>query len=230
MTASNTYIGFPTPPEFRSRITRFLEAAAAGDKRAGELYVHVVDLLTQEIIDALLLQTVDIAHINSLGQKVIHFCANTSNKASSMLTRKIFTKASVPEMRAVAKIWEEFMTNLGDDQQSDWYVLAPLDRQVADQLDAAIAERQLSDRFEPANRDAFINNLDRVIETIIHAYFLKSADQVNMGPITRKMLSVGVDTVKAAVHGVLHKVVKPLDGVALAHYLDHASQFFKKAP
>lgn len=226
---SNTrYIGFPISDTMKSKITRFLEAAAAGDKRAGSLYVEVVAELTHLVVDSLLLQTVDIANINSLGQKVIHFCANTSNKVSGMLTSKIYGKAPIAEMQQVAAIWEGFLFNLNDDPHGEWFILTPIEDSFAAQLDAILAERAQQDAFEPANRDVLIQRFDELMEMIIQTFFLKATQVVTIGAVTRKMLNVGVDTVRSAIHAVLYKVVKPLEPVALGRYVDHTAKFYKQ--
>ncbi|MCG8316773.1 MAG: hypothetical protein MI976_26450 [Pseudomonadales bacterium] len=66
------------------------------------------------------------------------------------------------------------------------------------------------------------------MDIIIQQFFLEASNKVKMGGITKKMLNMGVDSVKAAIHGVLHKVVKKLEPVPLGSYIEHTSNFYIK--
>ena len=228
MSSLKSYIGFPASAPLKSHLNNFLEAAEAGDKRTGELFVSFVDVLTREVIDALLLQTIEIAQLNSMSQKVINMCASTSNKVSGALTSKIYRKAPIKELQSVADLWLGFLRNTQQDGQGDWYILTEIGADFAAEIDAILEEKGDATAYDPADRDYAIGIYERLMDIIIEQFFLEASTRVNMGGITKKMLNMGVDSVKAAIHAVLHKVVKKLEPEPLGRYVEHTTQFYLK--
>lgn len=223
-----SYIGFPTSDPLKSHLNNFLEAAEAGDKRTGELFVSFVDVLTREVIDALLLQTIEIAQLNNMSQKVIHMCASTSNKVSGALTSKIYRKAPIRELQSVAELWQGFLYNTENDDSGEWYILTEVSDSFAGEIDAILAEKGDSTAYDPSDREYAIRIYERLMDIIIEQFFLEASNRVNIGGITKKMLNMGVDSVKAAIHAVLHKVVKKLEPEPLGRYVEHTTQFYLK--
>lgn len=228
MSDLKSYVGFPASDSLKSHINNFLEAVEANDKRAGELFVSLIGALTNEVVDSLLLQTIEIAQINSMGQKIFHMCASTSNKVSGALSSKIYKKAPINELRDVATIWQNYLRNTKQDNSGDWYILTPIDESFAQEIDGILADKGDSKAYDPADREYAINIYERLMDLIIQRFFLESSTKVKMGGITKKMLNMGVDSVKAAIHAVLHKVVKKLDPEPLGAYIEHTTQFYIK--
>ncbi|MDX1693566.1 MAG: hypothetical protein R3208_07360 [Ketobacteraceae bacterium] len=228
MSDLKSYIGFPASDPLKSHLNNFLEASEAGDKRTGELFVSFVDVLTREVIDALLLQTIEIARLNSMSQRVIHMCASTSNKVSGALTSKIYRKAPIRELQLVANLWQGFLRNTEKDGSGQWYILTEISDEFAAEIDAILAEKGDVTPYEPADREYAIGIYQRLMDIIIEQFFLEASTRVNMGGITKKMLNMGLDSVKAAIHAVLHKVVKKLDPEPLGRYVEHTTQFYIK--
>ena len=228
MAELNSYIGFPTSDVLRQHLNAFLEAAAAADNRPGDHFVTLIDTLTTEVIDALLLQTIEIAQLNSVSQKVINVCASTASKVSGALTAKIYRKAPIRELQEVANVWQGFLKNSQQDDSGDWYILTPIDASFAAEIDGILEEKGEAKAYDPTDRDYAISIYDRLMDIIIQQFFLEASNKVKMGGITKKMLNMGVDSVKAAIHGVLHKVVKKLEPVPLGSYIEHTSNFYIK--
>lgn len=228
MSEMTSYIGFPTTNTLRNCLNNFLEAAEAGDNRTGELFVSFVDVLTREVVDNLLLQTIEIAQLNSMSQKIIHMCAGTSNKVSGALTSKIYRKAPIRELQSVAELWQGFLRNTQQDGNGEWYILTQVTEQFAGEIDGILAEKGDQTAYEPKDREYAIGIYERLMDIIIEKFFLEASHHVHMGGITKKMLNMGVDSVKAAIHAVLHKVVKKLDAEPLGRYIEHTTQFYLK--
>ncbi len=225
--SSPAYIGFPATPEFLGKINRFLEAAEARDPSAGNHYVEVVEALTDIAVNSLLLEIMEIAKINPTGQKVMKFCASTCTSISSKLSAKIYKNNSPQEMLKVAEIWQTFLKNSGDKHSGDWYILTPISPDFAQRIDSILQERDASgNAYTPPDRDYFISQYDQLIDIIIEEFFLKATGEVSMGWATKKMLDLGLESVRKAIHAVLHKVVKNLEPEPMARYVDHTKQFY----
>ena len=220
------YIGFKTTDALRSKLNNFLEAIAANDKKAGPLYVEFMGELTNHVIDTLLLKMIEIAEINSVGQKIIGFCASSSTKVSSMLTSKIYKKMSVKELTPVANLWSGFLKNSQADNHGDWYIIAPISHEFGDALDTILAEKGDSADYRPNNLEDVMMKYDQLMQVIIDSFFLEGTKLVSIGAITKKMLTVGVESVEKAVHAVLFKVIKPLEPSHFGRFVEHSEQFY----
>lgn len=220
------HVGFPLSPKLQALSNTFLEAAAAGHPKSGEHFYNVIIQLTDEVIDYLLIQTVTIAQVNTVGQKVFNMCASTSNKASAMLSAKIYKKAKPAEMKQVAELWQGMIKNTEADQSGVWYLAQPIDSALAQDLDAILSEKGDQAHFEPDDVELVMARYEKLFEVIIDGFFLRPSDPVNMGTITRKLLKVGIEGVKQASNAVIHKVVKQLEPQHLGNYVDFTSQFY----
>lgn len=220
------YIGFPTTDALRGKLNNFLEAVEANDKQSGPLYIEFIGELTDFVIDTLLLKMVEIAEINAVGQKVIGFCASSSTKVSGMLTSKIYKKMTAKELIPVAKLWNGFLKNTQADNHGDWYILTPISEQFGDALDAILAEKGDATDFSPSDLNDVMEKIDSLMQIIIDTFFLEGTKLVKIGAITKKMLTVGVDTVEKAVQGVLQKVIKPLEPTEFGRFIEHTENFY----
>ncbi|MCG8317229.1 MAG: hypothetical protein MI976_28750, partial [Pseudomonadales bacterium] len=174
MAELNSYIGFPTSDVLRQHLNAFLEAAAAADNRTGDHFVTLIDTLTTEVIDALLLQTIEIAQLNSVSQKVINVCASTASKVSGALTAKIYRKAPIRELQEVANVWQGFLKNSQQDDSGDWYILTPIDASFAAEIDGILEEKGEAKAYDPTDRDYAISIYDRLMDIIIQQFFLEA--------------------------------------------------------
>lgn len=229
MTQVNPHVGFPFSPKMQSLSNQFLEAAAAKHPKSGEYFYAVILQLTDEVIDYLLVQTVAIAQVNAMGQKVINVCASTSNKASAMLSAKIYKKASPADMQKVATLWQSMIKNTQPDQSGEWFLAQPIDLSLAQDLDEILKEKGEESHFAPSDIEAVMQRYERLIEAIIDGFFLRPTEQVSIGTVTRKLLHLGIEGVKQASNAVIHKVVKNLDPQHLGNYVDFTSQFYLRS-
>ncbi|MEE2732436.1 MAG: hypothetical protein VYA55_16570 [Pseudomonadota bacterium] len=230
MRSSLPHVGFPLSPKLQALSNTFLEAAAANHPKSGEHFYNVIIQLTEEVIDYLLIQTVSIAQVNTVGQKVFSVCATTSNKASAMLSAKIYKKAKPAEMQQVAALWQSMIKNTQEDQGGVWYLVQPIDASLAGDLDAILSEKGDQPHFSPNDVELVMARYEKLFDVIIEGFFLRPSDPVNMGTITRKLLKVGVEGVKQAASAVIHKVVKHLEPQHLGNYVDFTAQFYIRSP
>lgn len=225
--ALSPHVGFPLSEPMQHKSNRFLEAMAARDTRAGDLFYDVILQLSDEVVDALLLQTIAIARLGSVAQKLVNVCAATSNKASSMLSAKIYKGAKVEDMQQVGAFWQGMLKT---DSAGQWFLATPIDPQLATALDAILAEKGDAPTFEPRDREDIATKYEQLVTQIIDQFFLGPAGHVDMGMITRKMLNLGVDGVKQAGQAVIHKVVKKLEPDQLGAYVEHTTRFYMRLP
>ncbi|MEZ5504594.1 MAG: hypothetical protein R3F38_00845 [Gammaproteobacteria bacterium] len=226
--AAVPHVAFPLSEALKSKSNRFLESIAANDKRAGELYYEVIIQLSDEVLDALLMQTLANANLSPVAMKVVNMCATTCSKASSMLSAKIYKGAKLAEMQKVASFWQGLMKSDQPGHDANWYLASPIDSQLATALDKLLEEKGEREDFVPSDIEDMANKYDQLMNVIIDQFFLGPAAFVDMGMVTRKMLNLGVEGVRQASHAVIHKVVKKLEPVPLGAYVNHTAQYYLK--
>lgn len=221
------HVGFLLSPSMQSKSNRFLESVEGGDKRSGEMFFDVIQQLSTEVIDNLLLQTISIAQMSPVAQKVVNVCASSAGKASSMLSGKIYKGASRNEMEQVGKYWQDMLKT---DPAGVWHLASPMNQSLAQHLDEILAEKGTSPSFDPRDREGMAHQYEQLSVMVIEQFFIGPSERVDMGFVTRKMLNLGVDGVKQAANAVIHKVIKKLEPAPLGAYVDHTSQFYVRLP
>ena len=225
--ADNThYLGFKVDETLVAKMNTFIHAVEAGERSAGESYVAFVEDLTRQITGSLLVEMVEIADIGKMGQKVVNVCVSSSNKVSGMLTAKIYKKRPVKELGPVAELWK---SRLHQREGGQWYLVAPIDDEFGAALDAIRQEKGNDEHFAPSHLDGVMSQYDRLSKAIIDLYFLEATRLVEMGGITKKMLSTGVSTVEKAVESVFDKAIRPLEPKSFGRFVDHIHQFHVRA-
>ncbi|MBV1919307.1 MAG: hypothetical protein KUG73_01390 [Pseudomonadales bacterium] len=224
--ASKTHhIGFKATDKLLHKLNKFLVAIEADDNEAGVLYVHYIEELTVHINNKLLLEMVEIAEISKVGRRIVNICVSSSNKVSGMLTAKIYKNKSVKELIPVAELWSNLLKNVQSDNNGDWYIIAPIENDFGDSLASIAIEKGVNSHYVPGNIDNVMGDYDKLTKTIIDAFFLEATRMVDIGSITKKMLTTGVSTVEKAIAAVFEKVIKPLEPEHFGRFVEHASQF-----
>ncbi len=217
------FIAFPLTESLIGKSNRFLEAASARDARAGQLFVEISDELTNVLIDILLLQPLEQAHLPAVGEKLVRVCASTGAKVSHMLSGKVFLKASADELQAVANDWQANLKDFGDGK--GWQVSAPLKQAFIRNAEAMLAERGSGEKFAPQDVNRVVATFEQFADALVDDVFVAYTRHIKMGMITKGLLNTGVSSVKGAIHSVMHNVLAKFGPRQMADYVDHISQF-----
>jgi len=225
LTSQKYHIGFKATDQLLNKLNKFLLAIETTDKEAGVLYVNYVEELTVHINNKLMLEVVEIAEVNKVGRKVVNFCVSSSNKISGMLTANIYKKKSVKELAPVAELWSNLLKNTQQNNNGDWYIIAPIANDFGESLEAIGMEKGENIHFVPGNIDNVMSDYEKLARTIIDAFFLEATREVEIGSVTKKMLTTGVSTVEKAIEAVFEKVIRPLEPEHFGRFVEHVSQF-----
>lgn len=220
------YVGFRTTSPLLHKLQLFLAAIDKKDQSAGQLYVDYVGELTAHINQAFLLEMVEIAEIGIVGSKVVNVCVSSSAKVSGMLTAKIYKKKSVNELTPLAKLWRDLLKNTKPDNSGAWYLVTPISNEFGQSLTSIFEEKGDTLQFRPSNIDGILGDYDKLSKTIIEAFFLEATRLIDMGSITKTMLSTGVSTVEKTIDAVLNKVIRPLGSEQFGKVVEHTNQFY----
>lgn len=209
-------IALPVNPALHNAIEDFL-LAVAHDRDAGAAYVAYVDRLTERLLAIFMVEPAEITGLSGNARKLVDFAVSTAEKASSMLTRKIFGKRDNAEFAAIVSDLKAAYREGGGEQES--LLVSEVSEKFAKDFhrvaDACIAGEGDSVRSEMSAV------MDKLTDEILEAFFIRSTRHVKIGAVTRKTLDLGVSGSRKAVHGVNHRVLKTMESERLKQFMQH---------
>ncbi|MBV1921211.1 MAG: hypothetical protein KUG73_11060, partial [Pseudomonadales bacterium] len=150
----------------------------------------------------------------------------SSNKVSGMLSSKIYKKRTVEELIPIAGMWKNILKNTEQDNSGCWYLITPIPAEFGESLESIVLEKGELTHFVPNDIEIVMNNYERLAETIIDVFFLEGTRKLELGTITRKLLTTGVSTVEKTIEAVFEKVIRPLEPEHFGRVVEHTHQFY----
>lgn len=222
--AGQPVIAVSANPALANAIEQFLHALEHNGKGSAA-YVHMMSTMTDRMIGLFMIEPVEIAQIGPTARKIVDVAVSTGSRASSMLTGQIYGKTSNKEFAPIAADLRRMLWAPGDDNGNQPHLHFPasatLARDFQDVIDLCVAGKGTT------QMDKVVRVLQKLSDDVIEQFFLAQTKHVDIGFITKKALNLSVDGTKAAVHAVMHKVVKDFNDEQLTNFMSHYSQILK---
>lgn len=211
-------VSVPVTPALSNSIEEFLHAVAHDRENSAELFIRMVDHLTDRMLSLFLVEPSRMIELSKGQQRVIDFAISTAGKASHMLTRQIYKKKTNSEFQPIAANLEETYRPAESEEQHP-HMGFPVEEDFgADFQRAAQACMDGRGRDEMALVSTVMN---RLTDEIIENFFVRNSRDVKIGYVTQKALDVGIDGSRKAIHAVTHKVLKDLNNEELKAFMEH---------
>ncbi|WP_111658372.1 hypothetical protein [Isoalcanivorax indicus] len=214
-------VAIPANPALVNSTEDFLHAMDHG-KPAAELFITMVDRLTDRMLGLFLLEPAQMTELSGGQRKIIDFAVSTASKASSMLTRQIYKKVTNAEFAPIAKNVRAMYWSAGDDNGQHAAIAFPVSASFAEEF------RRAADAAESGRGTAEVplisKVMDQLTDEILDNVFLAQTREVKIGFVTQKALNVGVEGSRKAIHAVNHKVLRGLSDDELKGFMGHYSQ------
>jgi len=216
---SDYVIAIPASLSLQQKLDHFFESALEkGSDKAPAQYIQVVDEVTDRVLSLFLFEPAEIAKFSPVLMKVINFAAGIASKTSSSLTSQIFKKGSRDQMNNVALFWKRVIW-WAPHNDVHAYIAVP----IKDSFAASF--HQLAEQCRNGNGKAHSDQAmalcRQFADVIMDDLFLAPTEFMGMGMVMRKIVSVGVEAVKKAVHEMIGKVVKDMSEAQLAEFVFH---------
>lgn len=216
---SDYVIAIPASLTLQQKLDHFLQVTLekSGDG-APALYIHVVDEVTDRVLSLFLFEPAEIAQFSPVMMKVVNFASGLASKTSGSLTAQIFKKGTRDQMHNVATFWKRIIWWAPNNDVHS-YIAVPIKADFAKQF------HQMADHCRAGNGKAHTDTAMRLCkefaDILIDDLFLAPTEFMGMGMVMRKVVSVGVDAVKKAVHEMISKVIKDISEAQLAEFVYH---------
>ncbi len=216
---SDYVIAIPATLTVQQKLDHFF-VAALEKKSEGTpvMYMQIMDEVTDRVISLFLLEPAEIAKFSPVMMKIVNFASGLASKTSSSLTAQIFKKGSREQMHNVAEFWQRILW-WAPHNDVHAYMAVPIDTAFATEF------YQISDHCRAGkgkeHADMGIRLCKRFADLLIDDLFLAPTEYMGMGMVMRKIVSVGVDAVKKAVHEMINKVMKDVTEAQMAEFVYH---------
>lgn len=209
-------IAIPVNPALHNAIENFF-LAISHDRDGGDAYVSYIDRLTERLLAIFMIEPAEVTGLSGNSRKLVDFAVSTAEKASSMLTRKIYGKRSNGEFsQIISDLKAAYREGSGEHD-------ALLISEVPDSF--ARDFREVADACCAGEGDSVRTKMtgvmDQLTDEILEAFFMRQTRHVKIGPVTRKALDLGTAGSRKAVHGVNHRVLKTMESDRLKLFMEH---------
>src|SRR5699024_8715693 len=146
-----------------------------------------VDSTTEDMLQLFLVQPTEMVTLSSGQQKIIDFAVNTAGKASHMLTRQIFKKATPAELAPLAELASKQLWLAEEKNENSTRLVEDVDASLVEDFNKA---RELAHAGKAQENIAFLTNvMDQLNEEIITNFFVEPTTKVKIGFVTQKALN-----------------------------------------
>lgn len=225
---SQHVIAVPATLTLQQKIDHFISGALVKNQdNLAPGFIHIMEELTERVISLFLLEPANIAQFSPVMMKLVNFTANLASKTSSSLSGQLYKKASHAQLKAIADLFQRVLW-WQPANDTHGFITTPISDEFALQF------RELANACRTGqalqNRDAANHLCRQFADTLIDDLFLAPTRQLDLGMVMRKILSVGVDGVKKAVHEMINKVIKDVNEKQMLDFVVHYEQMITTKP
>lgn len=219
---SKHVIAVPATLTLQQKLDHFIDEVINKNREGqGPAFAHIMDELTERVISLFLLEPAHIAKFSPVMMKLVNFTASLASKTSSSLSGQLYKKASQQQIRAIAEFVQRVMW-WEPSNDTHAFITVEVTDAFALQFRELVAECRAGRALQ--HRDEGARLCKEFADTIIDDLFLTPTKLLDLGMVMRKVLSVGVDGVKKALHEMINKVIKDVDQQQMLDFVVHYEQ------
>lgn len=225
---SNHVIAVPASLTLQQKLDHFIDDALVKNKEGiAPQFIQIMDELTDRVLSLFLLEPANIAKFSPVMMKITNLTANLASKTSSSLSGQLYKKPSREQMRNIATFLQSVLWWEPANDTHGFITTAVTDefalefRELANECRAGrgLDHREQAQALCKAFADILIEDL-----------FLAPTKFMDLGLVMRKILSVGVDGVKKAVHELINKVIKDVNEQQILEFVVHYEKMLLTKP
>ncbi len=208
--ASGHWIGIPASPRLGNDVDRLVEAMADRvPQPQGALMIDVLKRFLDEAIDTLVTGLCDAVQLQGVGRKTVDITVATVRGTCHMLAGRVLHGMRNDELRDLAGHMDDLRLRLpARDGVAGDYTVVPVSPALLAEIRRlhAIVHAE-SPRPHMADIQAM---LEQFMDAVVEHFYVRTMATLRLGPIARKVVSMGYRTVHSGVHGLIQRVVPQL--------------------
>ncbi len=221
-------IAVPATLTLQQKLDHFIVGAL--EKNRDDLapgFIQIMEELTERVISLFLLEPSHIAGFSPVMMKLVNFTANLASKTSGSLSSQLYKKASLQQLRAIADFFKRVLW-WEPSNDTHAFITTDVSDEFALQFRALAAECKAGRGLQ--NREHASAMCKQFADTLIDDLFLAPTRHLDLGMVMRKVLSVGVEGVKKAVHEMINKVIKDVNEEQMLNFVVHYEKMILTKP
>lgn len=225
---SKHVIAVPATLTLQQKLDHFIDGALVKNREGlAPLFIQIMDELTERVNSLFLIEPAHIAQFSPVMLKLVNFTANLGSKTSSSLSGQLYKKASQTQIHNIAEFFQQVLW-WEPNNDTHAFITTAVSDEFALQFRELVAECQAGRGLN--HRDKAGALCKTFADTLIDDMFLPPTKYMDLGIVMRKILSVGVEGVKKAVHEMVNKVVKDVNQQQMLDFVVHYEKMIITKP
>jgi hypothetical protein len=207
---SGSYVGIRNSDGLRRDIDLFLENI---HNRINEpqhpLLAHVMEQFLDEALQGLLISACDAVQFQGFARRAVEMTANTIKGTCRLLSKKILKGMRNDELLGLAEHMDQMRFVTRDaNQYPVGFTVMPVSDSLQAEIDTLLKGLdQPPDSRTPAQIESVLHQL---LETCVEYMYFRTLTQLRLGPLARRMVKLGYETVHSGMNSLIRHVVSHL--------------------
>ncbi len=173
------------------------------------LLASIMERFLDEAIDALLVAGCDAVHLQGMPRKAVDITTRTVRGTCHLLSRRVLRKMQNQEVAALAAHMDDLRAcGLDEHGVTVSATVIPIDDGLKGDIENLMSVVTVD--ASVAYAKPFESILFRFLDLCIEYLYVRTLATLKLGPVARKMVNVGYDTVHGGTHRLIHRVLPHL--------------------
>lgn len=179
--------------------------SSSSDKEQTEKLYGLLAQFADECLDQYFLSPIESVQLNGVGKKVVLGGVSAIKKTIHLTLRQVTKKLSAQDRAQLADYINDMMMQLRQSRRFPTFIAVPVSDALRLRLGNAVQQGKAQ---SPASvRDDYAEALCELIDVAVEAYMHQPIRMLKMGMVMNKIATVAADTIQAAAHTVVRKVM-----------------------
>lgn len=213
------YLGFGAS-ESLYRVNQDYRASLAtdSDKVQTEKLYALLSQFADECLDQYFLSPIERIQLNGVGKKIVLGGVSGIKKTIHLTLRQVLKKLSAQDRAQLADYINGLMMQLRQSRRFPTFVAVPVSQELRSRLGDAVKRGRA--QSPAAVADEYAAALCELIDVAIDAYLHQPIRMLKLGMVMNKIATVASDTIQAAAHAVVRKVVHSMSDKEMLLFFD----------
>ncbi|MCG8669870.1 MAG: hypothetical protein MI867_10695 [Pseudomonadales bacterium] len=230
MAESGYYIAFRCSPELQQEASQFITLMKKGSpKKQDELLCSMLTFLTNETIDAYLMDLIVKSEIRGTQRNVIEKANVFIRKTAETVISKVARKLTPVQQKGIARHIESCVVFEAEDTENNSMLIGcPIDEDFYNQVvkgHSALTEQGLD-----AAKPVVIRNQKLLMNEVVEYLVERLVANVTLGPILQKIVRFGIDSSVKLLHTTHEKVFTKMTMEEMQRANQHFSEMLLISP
>lgn len=223
------YTAFAASESLRCLNESFVaELATSPSRSLAPDIVRLLELFTDECMDAYFLSPVEMVDLNSMGKKVVLGGVSAIKKTIKLALKKVLGKVPNKELVPLADYIDSMLLKPQEEGDLPTYIAVELPDELYQRITDAVQRGRDTEPHLVAKE--FSIALCDLVDVAIESYFERPIEMMKLGYLSEKIARLANDTVSSGAKTVIKKVTKTMGNEELSAFFWFAESIIVDGP